>query len=260
MQKGIDSLKEGGYLVAIVPDSWMSLADRNKFCSSITDYQFVRLDIHTPKKWFPKVGSSFTALVVEKTVAYKPFSVSHLYKSNVYHSIVNPSKQSYIPLWYSKLTQTIFDKTVNTHIEKYKVETSSDLHKYTKRSEIRDTEGGEFNYRLIHTPKQTVWAKRPHKFQDGWKIFLSTTDKYGAFVDSCGMTQSIAFIRANSEDHARQIKSMLDHPLYIFLNNSCRYGNFNNIRILQRLPVAHANPYIEFGITDEEIAYIQERV
>lgn len=260
MQKGLDSLKEGGYLVAIVPDSWMSLADRNKFCNNITSYQFVRLDIHTPKKWFPKVGSSFTALVVEKKVAYKEFTVSHLYKSKVYESIVNSSTQSYIPLWHSKLTQIIFDKTINTGFEKYKIETSSDLHKYTKKNEINDTEDGEFIYRLIHTPKQTVWAKRPHKFQEGWKVFLSTTDKYRAFIDCCGMTQSIAFIRAKNEEDARNVKLMLGHPLYVFLNNSCRYGNFNNIRILQKFPVAYEDPYIQFGITKEEQEYIESRV
>ena len=51
------------------------------------------------------------------------------------------------------------------------------------------------------------------------------------------MTQSIVFIRCNSKEEAENIKNILEHKLYRFLNNICRWGNFNNIRILQRLPV-----------------------
>lgn len=28
----------------------------------------------------------------------------------------------------------------------------------------------------------------------------------------------------------------MNHPMYKFINNICRYGNFNNVRILQNFP------------------------
>jgi hypothetical protein len=146
-------------------------------------------------------------------------------------------------------------KTIdNPNIKKYKVETTSDLHKYTKKSFINDKQDETFQYKLIHTPKQTVWASRPHKYQDGYKVFISTTDKYQVFVDSCGMTQSIAFIRCASKDEAEIIKEVLLHPLYVFINNICRWGNFNNIRILQQFPIPDNKEDIfsSFDITDEE--------
>jgi hypothetical protein len=34
-------------------------------------------------------------------------------------------------------------------------------------------------------------------------VFISTTDKYGAFVDNCGMTQSIVFIMCANEEEAK---------------------------------------------------------
>jgi hypothetical protein len=71
------------------------------------------------------------------------------------------------------------------------------------------------------------------------------------------MTQSIAFIRVDTEQEAKSICRMLLSPLYRFLNNACRYGNFNNIRILQKFPVCNQDPYIAFGITPDEIEYIQ---
>jgi hypothetical protein len=73
------------------------------------------------------------------------------------------------------------------------------------------------------------------------------------------MTQSIAFIRCQSKKQAEQFKAVLDHPLYVFLNNVCRWGNFNNIRILQRFPYCDrpGKVYEQFGITPEEKSVIE---
>ena len=76
----------------------------------------------------------------------------------------------------------------------------TDLHIYTKTKFISNEKTGTFIHKLIHTPKQTVWASKPHKFQDGYKVFISTTDKYKVFVDDCGMTQSIVFIICENKD------------------------------------------------------------
>ena len=260
IKKSLEVLKPNGYLAYIVPDNWMSLADRNVFCELLTQYQFLQLSIHDAKKWFPKVGSSFTWFVMQKTAFSSPFKVDYVYKKIRYTSEVESQVREYIPLCYSNLTQSIFAKTVDSKLPKYKIETSSDLHKYTKKTLINDTATDIFKHKLIHTPKQTVWASRAHKFQDGWKVFISTTDKYTTFVDECGMTQSIAFIRVDTEENAKKIAKHLMSPLYVFLNNVCRYGNFNNIRILQSFPVTSGDPYVEFGITDKEIEYIQNHL
>jgi adenine-specific DNA-methyltransferase len=255
IEKGLRVLKENGYIVAIVPDNWMSLSDRNTLCETLTGYQFVKLVIHTAKRWFPKVGSSFTWFVLRKQPGTLPFEVETPEGTCMVNSVQRP----YIPLRYSNMIQSIFAKTVdNDSLQKYVVETSSDLHRYTKRDLISNEETSEFSHRLIHTPKQTVWASRPHKYQEGWKVFLSTTDKYNVFIDNCGMTQSIAFIRSKNKKDAGKVAGILCHPLYRFINNICRYGNFNNIRVLQRFPVCTTgDPYTEFGLTEEERNYIE---
>ena len=74
------------------------------------------------------------------------------------------------------------------------------------------------------------------------------------------MTQSIAFIKVDTEEEAKRISIQLLSPLYRFINNACRYGNFNNIRILQRLPISFGDPYVEFGITPEEIVYLESHL
>ena len=150
--------------------------------------------------------------------------------------------RKYIPLLYNQTVQDILLKTIdNTLLAKFEVKTSSDLHKYTKAALISDVPTENHKYKLIHTPNQTVYASRPHKYQEGYKVFISTTDRYKVFIDTCGMTQSIVFILCSNEQQAKNYLQILRHPLYIFINNICRWGNFNNIRILQSFPIPVIN-------------------
>ena len=260
LRKSLEQLKPNGYLVFITPDNWMSYADRNTLIQQLTELQIVHLDIHSAKKYFKKIGSSFTWYVIKKAPATEPITISGIWKNKAYTSTVRSQVRNYIPLYYTAVVQSILGKTLDKMQTKLNVETSSDLHHYTKKTLIRNTQSAEFNHRLIHTPKQTVYASRPHKYQAGFKVFISTTDKYNVYVDNCGMTQSIAFIRCKDMQEAKDFVGILQHPLYVFLNNICRWGNFNNIRILQSFPVP-SNPkkiYESFGITKEEIDCIVE--
>jgi hypothetical protein len=75
------------------------------------------------------------------------------------------------------------------------------------------------------------------------------------------MTQSIVFILCESLEQAQRIQRQLSHPLYVFINNICRWGNFNNIRILQSLPIPVGEPddiFEYFQISTDEKKYIED--
>ena len=263
IRKSLELLKPNGLLLYITPDNWMSYADRNTLIIELTNLQIVYLNIHIAKKYFKKVGSSFTWYLIENTPSYKPINIEGIWKKKIYTDIVDSEQRNYIPLYYNKMIQSILHKTIdNNTLRKFDVKTSSDLHKYTKKSFISKTQDETYKYRLIHTPKQTVWSSRPHKFQDGFKVFISTTSYYGTFVDNCGMTQSIAFIMCKDENEAKNISSVLNHPMYKFINNICRYGNFNNIRILQKFPYCdnYEEVYDKFNLTLDEIEFIESNL
>ena len=231
----------------------MSFSDRNTLPKELTKYQFLHINIHGAKKWFPKVGSSFTWFLLQKSLNEKPFTIENNYilKDTQFTKI--PLNQDFIPLYASNIVYKILEKTINNKaLSKYKIETTSDLHRTTKSQFISDFQSEEYCYKLIHTPTQTVWSKVPHKFQDGWKVFLSLTNQYSAFIDNCGMTQSIAFIRCNTKEEALKIKEELESDIYKFLNNITRYGNFNNIRVLQKFPILQ-----HFSLTEEENNFIK---
>tara|TARA_B100001063_G_C16765592_1_gene558446 strand:+ start:1626 stop:3119 length:1494 start_codon:yes stop_codon:yes gene_type:complete len=265
IEKALSQLKPNGYLLFITPDNWMSYADRNVLIEIITSLQIIHLDIHTAKKYFKKIGSSFTWYIIQNCAFYKNINVSGIWKKKEYISSVISKQRKYIPLLYNQMIQNILSKTIdNTTLQKFEVKTSSDLHKYTKAKFISVEKTEQFKYKLIHTPSQTVYSSRPHKFQEGYKVFISTTDKYKVFVDNCGMTQSIVFIICNDEEDADKKANILKHPLYVFINNICRWGNFNNIRILQSFPIPtieysgnHQEIYNYFNITKKEIQYIE---
>jgi hypothetical protein len=96
----------------------------------------------------------------------------------------------------------------------------------------------------------------------GYKVFISTTDTYKVFVDTnVGMTQSIAFIRCDSQTQAEKYSIILQHRLFIFLNNICRWGNFNNVRILQKFPIPiQHDVYRSFHLSPEEIEHIENNL
>ena len=195
-------------------------------------------------------------------------NVTGIWKKQEYVSSVISKQRKYIQLFYNEMVQNILSKTIDdTTLPKFQVKTSSDLHKYTKKDFINENENEVYKYKLIHTPSQTVYASRPHKYQEGYKVFISTTDKYKVFIDECGMTQSIVFILCSNKKEAEKYQEILEHPLYVFINNICRWGNFNNIRILQSFPIPdidydgdHMKIFNYFKITEEEINFMKEYI
>jgi SAM-dependent methyltransferase len=272
IEASLKLLKPDGYLMFISPDNWMSYADRNILIEKLTSLQIIHLDIHSAKKHFKKVGSSFTWYIIQNRSSYKNMTVSGIWKGAAFSGSVISKPRKYIPLLYDDVVESILAKTVdNDALLKFQVKTSSDLHRYTKRDLISNTQTDTHVHRLIHTPSQTVYANRAHKYQEGYKVFLSVTDKYAIFVDNCGMTQSIVFILCESQEQANRYKKILEHPLYVFINNICRWGNFNNIRVLQHFPtlpnaivnedtMTESAIYSYFNITKQEQKYIQEHL
>ena len=261
LDKSLNLLKPNGYLVFIIPNNWMSFSDRNKLIKTLTKYQFIHLDIGSAKKkYFKGVGSSFTWFVLKKTPYYQNIQISGEYRNYIYNCSVESQIRNFIPLIYNNTIKSILNKTIDYNNEKFGIETTSFLHHYTKKENIKNEKDSVFKYKLIHTKKQTVYSNIKHKYQDGYKVFITLTDNYDVFIDNCGMTQSIAFIRCETLKEAEKIQKILTHDLYKFLNNICRFGNFNNIRILQNFPKIndYNNIYKELNINDNEIDEINK--
>ena len=252
IKKAVQLTHDNGYILFIVPNNWMSYSDRNDLPLILTKYQFIHINIHGAKKYFPKVGSSFTWFLLQKKTNNTPFSIQNNYVIKDVQTIKIPVGVQFFPLYNATIVENILNKTLrNKNLKKYSIQTSSYLHRFTKKDFISDIQTTEFKYKLIHTHTQTVWSKKPHKFQQGFKVFISLTNQFNTFIDNCGMTQSVAFILCKNKVEATIIKKKLDNEIFIFLNNITRYGNFNNIRVLQQFPLLG-----EFKLTSKEELFI----
>ena len=123
----------------------------------LTELQIHYINIHIAKKYFKKVGSSFTWYLIENTESYKDIEIEGIWKKKLYKSVVRSERRHFIPLYYTDLIQNIINKTIDKGGKKFIVETSSDLHKYTKKKFISNDRDDLYKYKLIHTPKQAVW-------------------------------------------------------------------------------------------------------
>lgn len=83
IEKTLGILKPNGYLMFITPDNWMSYADRNTLIETLTSLQIIHLDIHSSKKYFKKIGSSFTWYIIQNCNAYKNINISGIWKKKI---------------------------------------------------------------------------------------------------------------------------------------------------------------------------------
>ena len=113
----------------------MSFADRNTLIKTLTSLQIIHINIHSAKKNTLKGSSSFTWYLIENTPSYKDIVVEGTWKNKEYKSTVKSEERRFIPLFYNKLIQSIINKTIDKDNVKFEVLTSSDLHKYTKKTD-----------------------------------------------------------------------------------------------------------------------------
>ena len=83
IEKTLKLLNKNGYLLYITPDNWMSYADRNKLIEQLTSLNIIYLNIHTAKKYFKKIGSSFTWYLIQNSSSRKQFCVEGIWKKNI---------------------------------------------------------------------------------------------------------------------------------------------------------------------------------
>ena len=118
ISKAITITKQGGYILFIVPNNWMSFADRNILTRVLSNYQFIHLNINGAKKWFPKVGSSFTWFLLQKSPNQKEFTIENHYVIKSVEKAKLDKFIHYIPLYYSKLVQFYYSKNITIRLPK----------------------------------------------------------------------------------------------------------------------------------------------
>ncbi len=271
IELGFKILNPYGYLLYVTPQAWMSPSSKvlqNIFLS----YQLHFVNIGECSKYFKGVGSQFSYYLIEKTKTYKKTTFLYEFKGGTFIKNLQGISDyrlnkniKFIPQIPIKEAFTIFEKTVFSSNLKYAVQYDSDLHRFTKKEYLADSESKQHVYKTLHTPTQIVWSNKPHKNQDKIKLFIPLTTYYeNLIIDTCGNTQGLGYIIFENFESAEKVKYILSKKLYRFIANITRWSNFNVPMVMKCLPLlpqdiepTDESIYKHFNLNDFEIELIE---
>lgn len=268
-------LVEGGYVVAIHPESWMSPNTRDNLAREIfLSNQLLYLNVLECGKYFPQVGALFTSYVMQKIQPTTPTEVICLYEKQLYHSFIDFSKKNtleFLPLLLEDRAISIIEKTLLAGHEQFGFDSS---HQFTRGGNrigdklAQEKRDAKHPYPLWHTPNQKLWCSKPHVDQNKIKVVVPTTTYYERLeITKFGVTQACVYVVVSSKREAEQLKKVLMSKLYRFIARICRWGNWNNERLIGMFPYVDLSRSWNdeklmdyFGLSPKEKVLVRETI
>ncbi len=236
IEHSIDILKNKGYLCFVTPNNWMTYNNNNTTLKKLLEKgSFIVID-NDAKKYFKGVGSSFTIFIWQKNIYdNKTYIVNNYLEKDVQKDVVIYKDLNFIPLYISQEVLDIVRKTVGKE-ENNRFFYRCDLHNFTQKKYLSDTQNNEFKYKTIHTMRKTRYASKKQDIYDKWNIIIPLSTYYiPKVMHKVNVTQSVGYISFDDEEKADQYLNIIDEPCYKLTVHLTRYGNFNNIMVLKHL-------------------------
>lgn len=255
IERSIDLLNDTGYLCFVAPNNWMTYNNNNSTLRKLlTEGSFLVID-NDVKKFFPGVGSSFTVFVWQKGVFTNTTMVKNNFLVNdVQQGITFSQSLPFIPLYVSQPILDMVGKVIGS--ERNRFNYRCDLHNFTRKDCLDDTQGEIFKYRTIHTVRKTRYATFKQDIYDKWIIVIPLSTYYLPFIDhNTNTTQSVGYIPFDSEEEAQKYIKIIKEDIFRVFIHLTRYGNFNNIKVLKHLKFGE-----NINLTKEEESEIKRLV
>ena len=161
--------------------------------------------------------------------------VNNYLKKDVQENVKIDKDVKFIPLYISQDTLNITKKTVGDN-ENNRFFYRCDLHNFTQKKYLSDTQDDEFKYKTIHTMRKTRYSTKKQDIYDKWNIIVPLSTYYVPKVmNNVNVTQSVGYISFDSEEKAERYLDVIERPWYKLTVHLTRYGNFNNIMVLKHL-------------------------
>jgi len=269
-EKSIELAAENGYVSLVIPDTWTSgtrslmKAGRKNLLSEVFTNHTVKMLHFDVKKYFPGVGSGFSAFVLQNAVGETPTL------------IITPSEQfelditgiNYFPKKLNRITIDIAKK-VTSHTSScvyFKFYGKTDNLELVKEKDS----GHQFEYANTSSNHNTMWG---NVFGQGFGrkkvIYAYMGSKKKFSYDVSGDVSLMHNGRAFEFDVAateESLKSYFESKLVRFLDSD-KWSQYNEPKILNLLPLldltrtwSDAELYSHFDLTQEEIDYIESTV
>lgn len=235
IELAIDLLNERGYLCFITPNNWMTYNNNNTTLKKLLSQgSFIVID-NDAKKYFPKVGSSFSIIVWQKGVFDNRTKIVNGYLiKDEQTGVVIPNDLKFIPLYISQTVLDVVRKCTQEQENRFRYR--CDLHNFTKKALLSDEKSEEYPYETVHTPRKTRYAKIKQDIYDKWVIIIPLSTYYVPYIKSkVNTTQSVGYFAFETKKQAEEYLKKITSTCFKVLIHLTRYGNFNNIMVLKHL-------------------------
>jgi hypothetical protein len=234
IEKAVSLLNDKGYLCFVTPNNWMTYNNNNQTLKKLLSMgSFITID-NDIKKYFPKVGSSFTVFVWQKGVFSHKTKVINSYLIKDEQEVLIPNNIPFIPLYLSQNVISITMKLING--DRNKFDYRCDLHNFTQKEKLSDSQNETFKYETIHTARKTRFAKIKQDIYDKWTIIIPLSTYYLPYIKTkVNVTQSVGYISFETKKEAEDYLKTITKEEIKLIVHLTRYGNFNNIMVLRHL-------------------------
>lgn len=235
IESSIEKLNDKGYLCFVTPNNYMTYNNNNTTLKKLLSLgSFLVID-NDAKKYFKGIGSSFSIMIWQKGVNnHKTTIINNYLLKDIQRNITIPKDLPFLPLYISQnilnLVQKLISKTPNNFTYR------CDLHNFTQKAFLSDTQDNTYKYRTIHTPRKTRYASKKQDIYDKHIIIIPLSTYFIPYIESkTNTTQSVGYFAFESKKEASDYLKILNKPHFKVLIHLTRYGNFNNIMVLKHL-------------------------
>lgn len=262
------NLKPNGLLLYITPSSWMG---GTVGCyKNMIKKQIVNLNVNECKKYFPKIGSTFSYYLIENKDIYKSTKVICKYDDKIYKNEIMLSKEiKILPQLLTREMISIMNKVCIWSQDKLFIRKDILSDNTTWRSENVSSEKNDIckypflAYIQTDGNKDIQYCKNKMVTQDYKKVMLFRHGYLNPTYDDGenGVGNNIHYAKVENKNEGERLLGLFKSDLYNFIFSICKTSQFTNGRVMNWL--YRKNPIYEdinsyFKLTNEEIAFIHE--
>jgi adenine-specific DNA-methyltransferase len=249
--KGLELVKDDGFLVYIIPTSWMSPAWKYSE-STFRKYKLHYLEVNTIQEYFPGVGSQFCWFILQKK-SYDGCNTNIVSRYGGKEYTID-EKMENIPFMsqlLSKESISIIRKFyLSKHVSRFNMKADSSLHTSNKKEKLSKEMDLKYRFPIKHTNVRVLYSYEPHENQYVKKVLLSKSGKPIAEYDNktFGTTEAMMYTQVRNDKEGKNIEFLLNSKAYQFIFSICKWSGFNIQKVFYNIPY-----YDLASFTDEEI-------
>jgi len=268
-------LKDSGYLAFITPDNWLKAS--TKKITRATDFLYPNQKVYLnldASEYFPNIGESICSYIVQNTPTFSTTPI--LFQDIEYNLTLNTICELLVDPKVTSLNNKITEKYSKEHRigpnRHYDLPIKYSLQHYVDEGVLSLSKTEYFDTFIYSTTRITAYANKNTINTDKWRVMINMSgyyysetepDRYMPILKDVGTIGRTFSILCNSQQEAINTKSFLSSKLYRWYVAENKQGGFNVVCV--HLPILDQTRYWtdeeiyeHFGLTDEEVNYVEQ--